>query len=60
MVSYIASCELNEVESTTYLPLGSQSNEVIMWIIAVSVLGGVDGKIPIRDESFNMSTPIEL
>ena len=59
MVSYIASCELNEVDSTTYFPLGSQSKEEIIWIVVESVLGGVDGKIPIRDESFNMTTPID-
>ena len=51
-------CTFLHVDSTIFLPLGSQSNDAIIFTVAMSVLGGVDEKIPIRDESFNMPTPI--
>ena len=50
---------LLHVDSTTCFPLGSWSNDAIILTVAVSLLGGVDGKIPIRDESINMPTPID-
>ena len=59
MVSYIALCGLNEVDSKSFEPGGSISNEVIIWTIVVSMLGGVEEKIPIRDESFSIPTPID-
>ena len=59
MVSYIVSCGLNKVESTTFVPWGSLSNEAIICTVVVSMLRGVEGKIPIRDESFNIPTPID-
>ena len=52
------SCTFLHVDSTSFFPLGSQSNDAIVFTVVVSMLGVVDGKIPIRDESFNMPTPI--
>ena len=50
---------MTAVASTTFVPASSKSNEVIICTVAVSMLRGVEGKIPIRDESFNMPTPID-
>ena len=56
---YISSCGIHEVDSTIFFPLGSQSNDAIIFTVGVYVLGGVDEKIHIRDESFNMPTQID-